>query len=404
MSHVVCPATAVTIPAVDGYPLGATLHLPGQDPPLGLVILHPATAVPARYYAPFALALAARGLAAVTYDYRGIGASRPARLRGFGATMRDWINLDAEGVTRWARAAHPGLALLAVGHSLGGHAIGLCDGSRHLAGAALVSSAAAWIGHIPAAAERARVAALLRVVGPGLLLACGYVPMRRLGLGEDLPGPAFQDWAQWIGMRHYFFDDPLMNAAARFARVRAPLLLIGAADDPWTPAAAIDELGSRFTAAAVERWQVSPADAETRPVGHAGFFRREHGATLWPRMTDWLLRRAGQAASLMDAAAHLHASGPTPSASAADGGGRLAPFGPASSNSVRPGAASAEPVRGRTELPLGSDGSQGHAPLVSLRGPGPDRTMGRGKPWYRGSYRARAEQQGQRRPAQRNAS
>jgi len=101
--------------------------------------------------------------------------SRPPKLRGFGAWMHDWIDLDAEGAMAWARAPYPGLPLLAVGHSLGGHAIGLCDGSRHLAGAALVSSAVAWIG---------------------------YVPMRRLGMGEDLPGPAFRDWAHWIGQRH----------------------------------------------------------------------------------------------------------------------------------------------------------------------------------------------------------
>ncbi len=81
MSQVGVTASAVTIPARDGYPLGATLHLPCQVP-FGLVLVHAATAVPARYYAPFAAALAGRGLAALTYDYRGIGASRPPKLRG----------------------------------------------------------------------------------------------------------------------------------------------------------------------------------------------------------------------------------------------------------------------------------------------------------------------------------
>ena len=295
MSHVQVSTTAVTVPATDGYPLGATLYVSGETPPVGAVMVNAATAIPARYYAPFASALAARGLAVLTYDYRGIGASRPARLRGFGAQMRDWIDLDTEGAIAWTRAAYPGLPLLAVGHSLGGHAIGLCDGSRHLAGAVLVSSAAAWIGYIRGVAERLRVAGLLHVVGPGLVLACGYVPMRRLGMGEDLPGPAFRDWAHWIGLRHYFFDDPTMQAAARFARVRAPLLLVGADDDPWTPAPAIDLLGSYFTGAAVERWQIAPPVTDAGKIGHAGFFRREHKDTLWPRLEDWLLQLAAQA-------------------------------------------------------------------------------------------------------------
>ncbi len=292
MSHPRVSASVVTIPARDGYPLGATLHLPSRAPPVGLVLVHAATAVAARYYAPFAAALAECGLAALTYDYRGIGASRPPRLRGFGARMRDWIDLDAEGAVAWARAVHPGLPLLAVGHSLGGHAVGLCDGSRHLAGAALVSSAVAWIGYVQDAVERLRVRSLLQVAGPALVLACGYAPMRRLGMGEDLPGPAFRDWAHWIGQRRYFFDDPSMNAAARFARVHAPLLLVGADDDPWTPAPAIDLLGSYFIGAAVERWQVDPASTTTGWLGHSGFFRVEHKRTLWPRLTGWLTRQA----------------------------------------------------------------------------------------------------------------
>ena len=285
-------ASPVTIPAMDGYPLSATVRLPAQAPPMGLVIVHAATAVPARYYASFAVALAGHGLAALTYDYRGIAASRPARLRGFGASMRDWIGLDAEGVTAWARTAYPDIPLLAVGHSLGGHAIGLCSGSRHLAGAVLVSSAAAWIGFMPSAAERIRIAALLRVAGPALVLAFGYAPMRRLGMGEDLPGPAFRDWAHWIGQRRYFFDDPTMDAASRFARVQAPILLIGADDDPWTPAPAIELLGSYFTAIRPERWQIARSATRTGRVGHAGFFRSEHRETLWPRVITWLGKRA----------------------------------------------------------------------------------------------------------------
>ena len=291
MSNVEPPASVLTIPAKDGYPLAATLHLP-RGTPAGLVLVGPATGVPARYYAPFASALAASGLAALIYDYRGVGASRPPKLRDFGARMRDWIDLDAEGVISWARISHPELPLLAVGHSLGGHAIGLCDGSRHLAGGAMVSSAVAWIGYVQAGAERLRVRGLLRVLGPALILATGYAPKRWVGLGADVPGPAFLEWAHWIGLRRYFFDDPTMDAAARFARVRAPLLLIGADDDPWTPAPAIDQLAGYLTGAHHERWQIDPAVTTTGRIGHAGFFRKEHKETLWPRLIDWLLRRA----------------------------------------------------------------------------------------------------------------
>ena len=290
MSNTGPTASTLTVLAKDGYPLAATLHMP-RGAPAGLVLVSAATGSPARYYTAFATALAERGLAALTYDYRGIGASRPPELRSFGVRMRDWIDLDAEGVISWARTTHPGLPLLAVGHSLGGHAIGLCHGSQHLAGGAMVSSAVAWIGFVQGATERLRVRALLRVVGPALIRAVGYAPKRWVGMGADVPGPAFLEWAHWIGLRRYFFDDASMDAAARFARVKAPLILIGANDDPWTPAASIDLLASYLTGARCERQQIDPADTVTGRVGHAGFFRKEHKDTLWPGLTNWLLQR-----------------------------------------------------------------------------------------------------------------
>ena len=65
--------------AADGYALHGTLWSP-DAPPRALVLIHPATAVPERLYAGFARFLTERGFAALTYNYRGIGASRPARL------------------------------------------------------------------------------------------------------------------------------------------------------------------------------------------------------------------------------------------------------------------------------------------------------------------------------------
>lgn len=281
----------VSVPCADGFSLGVTVR-EAAGRALGVVLVHPATAVPERLYTAFAEALAARGFHAVTYDYRGIGRSRPAQLRGFPARMRDWADLDVESVTGWARDRWPDAPLLAVGHSFGGHAIGLCDGSRHLTAAALVASHAGCLRFITPLTERLRATALLKIICPLTAALLGYVPSRRIGVGEDLPKGVAREWGGWTSLPRYFFDDPTLDAANRFARVEAPLLILGFDDDPWATPPGIDLLAAHFSRARIERRQVSAKAAGGGPIGHFGFFRRQHQTTLWPQLFDWLEAKA----------------------------------------------------------------------------------------------------------------
>ena len=73
-------AHSLVVTAADGFPLSATLWLPETaPPPTRVVIVNAGAGIPARYYDRFAAWLADRGLPTLTYDYRGIGRSRPAR-------------------------------------------------------------------------------------------------------------------------------------------------------------------------------------------------------------------------------------------------------------------------------------------------------------------------------------
>ena len=62
----------ITLPAADGYPLGATLFLP-RGAKRHAVLINSATAVHRKVYRGFAGYLAKRGCAVLTYDYRGTG-------------------------------------------------------------------------------------------------------------------------------------------------------------------------------------------------------------------------------------------------------------------------------------------------------------------------------------------
>lgn len=79
----------ITLTCHDGVMLGAQLFPATGQPLKGKVIINPATGVLARYYHRYARFLARHGFEVLTYDYRGIGQSRPARLRGCGYRWRD---------------------------------------------------------------------------------------------------------------------------------------------------------------------------------------------------------------------------------------------------------------------------------------------------------------------------
>lgn len=289
------------IPAAGGVALGATCWTVAR--PHAVVLVHPATAVTQGYYEAFAGYLAAQGFHVLTYDYRGAGRSRPRSLRGFQASMLEWMIDDVAAVTHWAAARFPGLPLLAVGHSVGGHAIGLSPETARLRAAVLVASHAGASRTVRGAAERLRVRFVLRVLAPVLCRLFGYMPGRRIGLGEDLPRGVMLQWAGWTALPRYFFDDPAVDAAGRMAQVTLPLLVLGFDDDPWANPEAVGLLASHFTHARVERRTIDPATAGVPAVGHMGFFRRRCEPVLWPQVAGWLHGNAKRA-EYAEAVAH----------------------------------------------------------------------------------------------------
>ena len=104
----------------DGYRLG-TRPFPAQGPLQGRLIVAGATAVPQGFYRRFAQHAAARGFETLTLDYRGIGRSAPASLKGFRMDLLDWARQDlAAAVDAMAQGDVP---LYLVGHSYVGYGI-----------------------------------------------------------------------------------------------------------------------------------------------------------------------------------------------------------------------------------------------------------------------------------------
>lgn len=274
----------MSLTAADGYTLAATLYTPAR-PPVGRIIVAGATAVPQGFYRKFAEFAAARGFETLTFDYRGIGQSRPATLKGFRMSLLDWGQLDlAAAVETMAR--RDGLPLYMVGHSYGGHALGLLPNHNELDGFYGFGIGAGWHGWMPRA-EQIKVLFMWHLVLPILTWWKGYCPWKMLGMGEDLPRDAFWQWRHWCKYPRYFFDDPRMQGIEqRFAKVTLPIMAATALDDRWATATSRDAFMGGYRNAPLSTCDIDTA-APCAAIGHMGYFRPA-ARGLWLGALEWL--------------------------------------------------------------------------------------------------------------------
>jgi predicted alpha/beta hydrolase len=284
----------ITVPAMDGYPLGATLFLP-RGAKRHAVLINSATAVPRRLYRGFAAYLARRGCAVLTYDYRGTGDSRqkamagyvrPRSLVGFKASMSDWAAQDITAAVAWMRERYKALPFAYVGHSFGGQALGLLPNNGEISRALLIAAQAGY-WRLMTAPERYRVYAMLNFVGAPLTRVLGYMP-GKAGLGMDLPKDAFLQWVRWVMSPRYLFDDAKLDALQNFPKYNGALRALCVSDDPWATRPAVELLCAGFTSIEPEIVTVTPAEAGASKIGHMGFFRSEHRDTLWRGAAEWI--------------------------------------------------------------------------------------------------------------------
>ena len=280
------------LPALDGFELAATLYEPAAaTDPRPVVLINSATAVRRGYYDGYARSLTDRGFTVVTYDYRGIGGSRPRRLAGFRACMRQWGELDLAGVLDWIAGHLQPRRLLVVGHSVGGQIVGLAENNQRIDAVLLVGSQSGWWGHWPSP-YRYRIALNWYLI-PLVTRLYGYLP-GRFGTKEDLPAGVAREWAHWGRRRCYLMESAELRD--RFARLRRPLLAYSFTDDDYAPRPAVEELLDYYAEADVHHRHLAPRDVGAGAIGHFGFFREAFRETLWRDATEWLSKQAARLA------------------------------------------------------------------------------------------------------------
>ena len=294
MSSPLISESRITIRSVDGYPLGARLLHPAVVPRCAVVIV-PGVAIASGLYSRFARFLAAAGLGVLQFDFRGIGWSRPERLRGFSATLEDWSEFDAAAAIERLHVEFPDSQAVGIGHSFGAMLLVAAPNAGSLSRLLMVSPHTGYFGDYRAR-YRWPMALLWHGLMPLLARALGYFPARWLGLGGDVPAGVALQWAsrRRPGINFAAVGDPERGRRlfAGAEDLALPALALTFQDDAFAPVQGAERFFTYTPRLAMTHWVIRPADAQLPRIGHFGFFRASAERGLWDPVLAYLLREA----------------------------------------------------------------------------------------------------------------
>lgn len=287
--------------ALDGVELGGVLFLPAAGAAaMQAVVINGGGGIPATHYARFARYLAEHGVAVLTYDYRGIGRSRPARMRGFKAVLEDWAECDCGGAIAELRRRFPKAGMTGVGHSVGAMLFGGAPNAAELQQFLFVGAHTGYVGDYRRG-YRLPMAILWHGVMPLVTRVVGFFPGRMLHLGDDIPRGVALQWARRRAGR--FGRGQGVAAGTRAERLvtgmgalAGPALVVAISDDAFATAAGTRRLLALFPRLSPTLLGVSPDNVGQARIGHFGFFRQACAA-LWPKVLAYILHTPSAAGS-----------------------------------------------------------------------------------------------------------
>ncbi|GAA4272387.1 alpha/beta fold hydrolase [Aquimarina gracilis] len=277
----------ISIRATDGYMLSGTLYTSsGNNNKHKVLILNSATAVDKKLYHHYALFMSKNGYQVITYDYRGIAASRPKKLRGFEASFTDWGKKDFSGVIDFAKSKFPNFKILTLGHSIGGTIIGMTERNKDICGIINIGAQTAYYKDW-SKKEKNKIYFLWHIFFPLITKLYGYFPGKKLGMLEDIPKGVIDQWHQRRKLTDMKTQMESRGIAFYYDRYDAKLLTLGIEDDPIGTEKAIRRIHDLFSTSNKEIQIVKLATVQAKKIGHFGFFSRKFKDPLWQQTLTW---------------------------------------------------------------------------------------------------------------------
>ncbi len=273
----------IFIQARDGYPLSATIRRPLTEIK-GVIQINCGTGIHQELYFNLANYLTEHGYVTVTYDYRGIGNSKPESLREFQANLEDWGILDMTSIFDWINHEFPDERKIIIGHSMGGQLVGLMDNYDKVDRLILIASSTGYWKDM-SSPFKWLMPPLWFLLIPIIVSIYGYANAKVLGQGENLPKGVALQWRNWCINPNYFHDHfKSSKTNLFFDKFLIPIKSIQIDDDPIANHITANKLVSYYSNAKIEVERISPRQMGVKKIGHTGFFSRKFKDTLWTQL------------------------------------------------------------------------------------------------------------------------
>ncbi|MCT4322938.1 alpha/beta hydrolase family protein [Elizabethkingia anophelis] len=244
-----------------------------------LVLINSATGVKQQVYFAIAQYFAENSFTVITYDYRGIGLSKPLDMRNFNSDAVLWGKEDFGIITAYIKENFSDYQKYCLGHSVGALILGMNADSEIFEKFIFVGTQNAYVGNLK---WKTRIEAYLGfgLVQPLITRLFGYFPAQWFGLGESLPkGNAF-DWRKLILNKKS--TNKLLERTESFAEsLNHKVFVIRAEDDVWLTEKGVKSLlNDTYPNMKPTYRLIKVSESEKGEIGHINFFR-SYNRKLW---------------------------------------------------------------------------------------------------------------------------
>lgn len=249
-----------------------------------VLLINSATGVKQQVYFSFAQFFAEQGFTVLTYDYRGIGLSKPEKMKGFQSSMRIWGSRDYKALTQFIIKNFPDHQKFCLGHSVGALILGMNKDSEIFNEFLFVGTQNAFVGNLK---WRTKIEAVLGfgIVQPLFTELFGYFPAHWFGLGESLPKNCAYDWRTLI-LNRKSTNKLLLKTDDYSKDLNRKVFVIQAEDDAWLTEKGVKSLlNDTYPNLKPTFRLIKTSESEKGEIGHVNFFR-SYNRNLWNIILD----------------------------------------------------------------------------------------------------------------------